>query len=445
MRGFLFALCIAALSFNGVAVAGGNVAAKSSGKVAELVGKVTKVGATLVLGTMLACGISGCDQGKKMASNVMGGGDDETQMMREPINIGVVYEKDLFPQSLRGVELAAAQINSAGGINGRTIVLFPRDNERSGGVTYNVTEELILAQKVHALVGPTFSTLAEVGDELAQRYGVPMVTIGSTNPGVTDEGDMIFLAAYSDSFTAGVMANLAIEELGANTAAVAYYDSDVYSEGLAKTFTTSFESMGGDVVARVAYPPYNDVAEFDSFVMQLGDSLNTIVAAQPDVVFIPGFVPDAPTVARLLREAGSTAVFLGADGWGSGDLIGIGGNDIEGAYFSDHFTAEGEGLGESTNQFIADYTAAYGDAPDALSALGFDAMWIVGSAAIRGVTGDLSLADARLAIRDEIAATKDYKGATNIAGYNADRHPVKSVVILKIENGQKTYVMTVNP
>ena len=170
-----------------------------------------------------------------------------------------------------------------------------------------------------------------------------------------------------------------------------------------------------------------------------------VVDAQPAVVFIPGFVPDAPTVAKLLREAGSNAIFLGADGWGSGDLTGIAGDAIEGGYFSDHFIAEGEGLGESTTKFISDYIAAYGETPDALSALGFDAMWIVGSAAIRGVTGDLSLADARLAIRDEIAATKDYKGATNIAGYNADRHPVKSVVILKIENGQKTYVMTVNP
>ena len=181
---------------------------------------------------------------------------------------GFLFALCIAALSFNGV--AAAQINSAGGINGRTIVLFPRDNERSGGVTYNVTEELILAQKVHALVGPTFSTLAEVGDELAQRYGVPVVTIGSTNPGVTDEGDMIFLAAFTDSFQGFVMAKLATEELGANTAAVLYYDADVYSEGLAETFTNSFESMGGDVVASVAYPPYNDVAEFDSFVLQLG-------------------------------------------------------------------------------------------------------------------------------------------------------------------------------
>ena len=444
MRCFLFTLCIVSLLFNGVAVANGSVATRASGKVAALVSKVTQAGAALALGAMLVCGVTGCEQGRKMVSSVIGGGDDETQTM-QPINIGVVYEQDLFPQSLRGIELAATQINHMGGINGRPIVLLPRDNERSGGVTYDVTEELILAQRVHALVGPNFSTLAKVGDELAQRYGVPMVTIGSTNPGVTAAGDMVFLAAFTDSFQGRVMAKLAVEELGADTAAVLYYDADVYSEGLAETFTNSFEMMGGDVVVSVAYPPYNDVAEFDSFVMQLGAKLSPVVDAQPDVVFIPGFVPDAPTVATLLREAGVMGVFLGGDGWGSGDLIGIGGDAIDGAFFSDHFTAAGEGLGESTTKFIADYTAASGETPDALAALGFDALWIVGGAAIRGVKGELSLEEARQAIRNEIAATKDYKGATNIAAYNEDRHPVKSAVVKTIKDKMIIYHTTINP
>lgn len=402
--------------------------------------KVGRAGTNLLLSTVLVCGMTACDQGMKITKDIINGGGSDTMMSEEIVKIGVVYEKELFPQTLQGVELAAAQINSMSGVNGARIVLFPKDNQRSGSVSYDVTEKLILEDNVHAFIGPNFSTLAEVVDELAQRYSVPMVAIGATNPGVTAAGDMVFLTAFTDSFQGLVMARHAVEELGADTAAVLYYDSDVYSEGLADTFTASFGSMGGDVVVSVAYPPYNDDSDYENFAAQLSERIGEVVAAQPDVIFIPGFVPDAPAAAKLLKEAGITATFLGADGWGAGPLVEISGDALEGAFFSDHFTADGDGLGESTIKFIDDFMREYGEKPDALSALGYDALRIVAQAAERTGEG-LS----RETIRDEIEATMNYMGATNIARYNEDRHPVKSAVIKVIRNGEIKFYKIINP
>lgn len=448
MRSFLFALCIMSLLFSGVASAYVKVNVAPKGKAAELAGKVKKGMMTFAVGVVAlgaACGITGCgDQAKNIAKDIISNNGD-VAVMGEPINIGVIYEADRFPESLRGAELAAAQINSAGGINGRPIVLLPRDNLGKGGATYDVTEDLILNGKVWGLIGPNIATLAEVSDELAQRYGVPMIATGASGiKGVTAAGDMVFLIAFADTFQGQVMARFASVGLGAKTAAVFYYDADVYSEGLADKFVQSFEGIGGNLVASVAYPPYNDAenaAARDNFIAQLTPQLNAVVASQPDVIFIPGYALDAGTVAKLLREAGATGILLGTDSWGSGDIVAVAGDAVNGSYSTDHFVAEGEGLSVSAKQFVADYSAEFNEQPNGFAALGYDAAMVMLEAMMRVDSDEFT----RVAIRDEIAATTNYNGATSIESYDAERHPIKAVAIKRIENGEIIFFKIFNP
>ena len=49
------------------------------------------------------------------------------------------------------------------------------------------------------------------------------------------------------------------------------------------------------------------------------------------------------------------------------------------------------------------------------------------------------------AIRDQLAATKDYVGATNITSYDENRHPTKSAVIFTIKNGEKQFYKQIAP
>ena len=440
MRSFMVALCIATLSFSGVGMARGNVAAKNSGKVGEWVGKLTekagatkaaKAVATLILGAVVACSaLTGCDQGINMAKDVIG----PPMFEGEPVKIGVIYEHE-FGQSWNGAELAAEQANLAGGINGREVVLIPKKiYERSRVEAVLHAENLIIHDEVIAIVGANYSFISELIDEVVAVYDVPMVTMGSTSATLTRASESIFLAAFPDTFQGDVMANLGINDLNANTAAVIFWGEDPYSLGLAGSFRDNFNRRGGNVVA---YKPYSYDTTMDNqdFAAYLNESgiIDDVVAANPDAIFIPGF-SESGLVAVALRAAGEDASLLGADGWGAGELIEFGGEAVNGAYYSDHFTPD------AAPEFTKAYTDANGIPPDGLAALGFDAMGIVIGGAIRA-GDDLS----RDTLREGIAATENYKGATAIVAYDAERHPIKSAVVYKIVQGVAVYDRTVDP
>ena len=106
-----------------------------------------------------------------------------------------------------------------------------------------------------------------------------MMATSATNPSVTAAGDLCFMAAFTDDFQGKVMAQFAVEDLEAKTAAVLTHEGDVYSEGLSKTFIDNF---AGEVVANEFY-----TAGATDFTAQL----TAIAEATPDVVFSTGSIP----------------------------------------------------------------------------------------------------------------------------------------------------------
>ena len=96
-------------------------------------------------------------------------------------------------------------------------------------------------------------------------------------------------------------------------------------------------------------------------------------------------------------------------------------------------------LGEDAYRFVTAYTAMFGVVPDGGAALGYDALRLVVQAMRRA--GDLT----PIAIRDQLAATMNYSGATFISGYDENRHTSKSVVIKQVVNGEVQFLDILPP
>jgi branched-chain amino acid transport system substrate-binding protein len=128
---------------------------------------------------------------------------------------------------------------------------------------------------------------------------------------------------------------------------------------------------------------------------------------------------------------------MGGDGWDSPKLTEIGGSAINGSYFSNHYSEENKA--PNVQKFIADYKAAYGNVPDGLAALGYDSGLILADAIKRanGTDGP--------ALRDAINKTKGFVGVTGTITLDANRNPVKSAVVLKVDGGKFKYQTTINP
>lgn len=327
-----------------------------------------------------------------------------------------------------GVRIAAEEINATGGILGRKIRLIVEDDQGRPDEAASVVTKLITSDNVVGLIGENSSNQSLAAAPIAQQSGVPMISPSSTNPAVTEKGDYIFRVCFTDPYQGKALASFARNNLKLDSAALLVDRKNDYSVGLANVFRKEFEAAGGKIVGEQSYSGGDT---------EFRPQLTTLKAAQPQALFIPGFYTEVGQIANQARDLGLNVPLLGGDGWDSPVVIQIGGKAIEGSYFSDHYF-----VGDTrpvVQKFVNEYKKRHGKNPEATAALGYDALYIFANAAKRAGKID------RKAIRDQIAATKDYDGVSGMISMGADRNPMKPVAMIKIENGQMNFAGWVSP
>lgn len=331
--------------------------------------------------------------------------------------------------ALNGMRMAVEEANAAGGLKGRRVDLVVRDTRSDAVETALVVEKLAREERVQALLGEVVSSRSLAAARAAQREQVPMLTPSATSPEVTTVGDYIFRSCYTDTFQGVALARFAIERLGAMRAALLIDRDQRYSVELARFIREDFERRGGKVVAVQEYPD----GESD-FSVQLAE----VGAAQPDVIFIPGYYMEVGLLARQARTLGLNVPLVGGDGWDSPRLTQIGGAALTGGFFTTHFSAEDPD--PQVQRFVADYRRLFGTPPDSFSATAYDAARIMLAAIERAPSLE------RAAVRDSLAATKDFPGVTGTVTFNPERNAVKPIVVVRIgDNGRQTVEAHVTP
>jgi branched-chain amino acid transport system substrate-binding protein len=335
-----------------------------------------------------------------------------------------------FGQSAhKGITMAVEQANAAGGVLGRQLELFTEDNQTVPGQSATAAKILISRDRVIALLGEVSSGRSLEAAPIAESYRIPMIAPAATNPKVTQVGKYIFRVCFIDPFQGTVMAKFARGELKAKSVAIISSVSNAYSVGLAKFFREKFTADGGTIAVEQKY------SEGDK---DFRAQLTAIRAAGVDAVFVPGYYAEVSLIVRQARELGITVPFLGGDGWVSDQLLAVGGDAMNGCYYSTHFAPEN--MSAPVQKFVADYKARWGgETPDAFAALGFDAVGVLVDSIRRAGTTD----EPRL--RDAIAATKDYSGASGLTTIDANRDASKPATIIAIRDGKLNFLETVAP
>lgn len=350
-----------------------------------------------------------------------------------PIVVG--YYGDLsgrtssFGQSTKnGAEMAADEINKAGGIDGRTIQIIVEDDQGEPNKAATVVTKLINQDKVMAILGEVASSNSLAAAPKAQEAKVPMISPSSTNPAVTQVGDYIFRVCFIDPFQGEVMAKFAANNLKAKRAAILYDFNSDYSRGLYAFFKRSFTGLGGQIVSEKSYTQGD---------RDFSGQLTAIRSANPDVIYVPGYYGEVGVISNQTKQLGIKAPLLGGDGWDAPQLWQLGGASLNGNYISNHYSVDDPS--PAIQKFVADYKARYNISPDALAALGYDSMKVLADAIKRaGSTENTKL-------RDAIAQTKDFPGVTGKISIDKDRNAVKPAVVLKLENSKFVYETTIAP
>lgn len=368
----------------------------------------------IALGLMITMLASfGCQRRDGSAGN---GGSGEGGPIKVGVYLDLSGQTSSFGQSTKnGVEMARDEINAAGGINGRQIQLVIEDEQGEPGKVTTVVTKLLRQDGVVALLGEVASTNSLTAAPKAQEAKIPMITPSSTNPEVTRKGDYIFRVCFIDPFQGEVMAKFATNTLKAKKAAILSDFNSDYSKGLTQFFKQSFTGSGGTIVEEKSYTQTD--RDFSS-------QLTAIRAANPDVIYVPGYYGQVGVIAKQARQQGITVPILGGDGWDAPQLWELGGDALNNTFISNHYSIDDPA--PLIQKFVTDYKARYNVNPDALAALGYDAMRVLGDALKRAGTTD----GAKL--RDAIAQTKDFPGVTGTITMNAERNVDKPATVLEL-------------
>jgi branched-chain amino acid transport system substrate-binding protein len=351
-----------------------------------------------------------------------------------PVVIGAVYnlsggQKTLDVPSSEGARLAVALANAGAGVLGRQARLIEVDGETRPEVIAERTRALFdAAPGLAGLIGLSDTDMVLAAAPVAAGHGRVLLTSGATSPLLPQQvPEYLFLAAFGDNVQAAAGAEWAHEALGARSVAVLYSRDASYTRLLHGYFETRFAGLGGNVLA---VEPY-DAGDLPAAVAKLPEADLIYLAALPDEV---------AEAIPALRRAGIEAPILGGDG------LDIGAGWISVAEAREvYFTTHAYLGADSPDPAVAGFRQAYGDAypgkePDAFAALGYDAARFMLAAIEAAGSPDPE------AVRDSLAATRDFAGVTGTIGYApGSRIPTKTVTIIGIDDGRQRFVAGVLP
>lgn len=314
--------------------------------------KSKKLLAVILIG-LFAISLVGCGGSKDGASTPQAGGNAGEN--KEPIKIGhevaLTGGSALWGQSEKNaLEMEIEKINAAGGVLGRPLELVPYDNKADQTEGVNVAKRLV-GDGVVAIIGPAQSGVAIAASSITEVAKIPLIATTATNVKLTvnDDGSVkpyTFRTCFIDPYQGEVAATFALNSLGVKKAAFLIDVGSDYSQGLSQFFKDTFVAGGGEIVAEEA---------FRSEELDYRAQLGKIKESGAELLFIPTMQKEAGLAMKQAKDLGLNVKFLGGDGWASKELVELGGEATEGAFFVNIASLEDPAIASWVQEYNAKY------------------------------------------------------------------------------------------
>jgi branched-chain amino acid transport system substrate-binding protein len=312
----------------------------------------------------------------------------------------------------QGIDLAAAEANAAGGIDGRPVRIRWVDDDASGVKAVSIARSLVADRQILAVIGHESSAAMLAAARIYDGH-LAAVSPSATSPDLTGLSSWVFRVVPSDSTNGQALARFA-QGIGAKRVAI-FYENDAYGRGLARSFRRNVVGtvVTSDPIAAAAstYEPYV------AYLKQL----------QPDLVFVAGLGASGLGLLREAKRQGLKASFLGSEGWAGIERDTAA---AEGAYVAAPFAAEDPR--PAVRRFVTAFEARFHTVPREDAALGYDVTQLLIQAAHEGLA-------TRRGVRDYIASLspeRSFKGVTGSLRFLPNGDPLgQKFVMTRVHQG----------
>jgi branched-chain amino acid transport system substrate-binding protein len=333
----------------------------------------------------------------------------------------------------QGFELAAEEINAAGGVGGNKLALLVEDDQGKKEEGMNVFKKLIHQNKVIMVFGPTLSNTAAAAHPIAQQAKTVAFGTSTTVDGITAVGDYIFRNAVTEATVLPQTLKMATRHTGLKKVAVIYGNDDVLTKNGYDNFKKALQEQ------QIAVTTTETYAKGD---VDFKAQLTKIKASGPDAVVMSVLIAEGGPIVAQARQLGIALPMIGGNGMNSARLF-----ELAPGKASDNVWVGGPwSLASDTpenRKFVAAYQAKYKVAPDQFAAQAYDAMYIAAEG-LRKTRLTGNIAKDRAVFRDALPTVKitgatgpfAFEQVTGRGGKPAGYDAVQKAIVMKTAGGQ---------
>jgi branched-chain amino acid transport system substrate-binding protein len=328
-----------------------------------------------------------------------------------------------------GFQLAAEEINAAGGVNGNKLLLVIEDEQGKKEEAINVFKKLIFQDNVLMVFGPTLSNSALAADPIAQAAKTVVFGTSNTADGITSIGDHVFRNSVTEADVLPETIKMAVKKTGIKKVAVMYGSDDVFTKSGYDNFKKALEDLK---------IPVTTTETFAKGDVDFKAQLTKIKAGNPDAIVLSALLAEGAPIMVQARQLGLNVPVIGGNGMNSVKVFDLAKDKAEGLYVGSPWSSS-NATPENT-KFVKAYNDKFKAAPDQFAAQAYDAMHIL-SAALKNVKITGNLPADRAALQAALPGVK-WTGATGAfqfrratdkagkpAGYDAQQTPIVSVTM----------------
>lgn len=342
------------------------------------------------------------------------------------------YGEDIYNGAVIAAELFRAE-------SGKEIQIVPYDTKGDPIEAAQIVSQLANSGTTDVVVGPLTSEAASVASASLICSTMPLIAPAANQAGLTRLSENAFQLAPNTELEGVRLAEYAIEQLKADTAAVI---SSTATENIRMTraFKRRFEQLGGTVIA-VEYYRSRD-KDFGTYIRDIkgiildhpadstyyispdGDTLDfELLPVYIDCIFMPGEPRQLRQLIPQVHFYNLNARYLGSNGWGDDAIYKLGDNVTKEAVFASPFI-EGRNSDEFL-KFSRAYDKRYGKQPQRLSSLGYDAVNLVLMSIQNGIS--------RENIRTNLGTITNYIGSSGKISFGEKRENIE-MPLYRIKN-----------
>ncbi len=344
-------------------------------------------------------------------------------MAADPIRVGlsapITGNYAEFGENFRySAEMAVKAINAKGGVLGRPVEVVVMDSKGDPKEAALIAQKLVEDPTIVAEVGDFTSTCCLAAAPIYERAGMVQLSPTSSHPDFAPSGKYMFGVIGTQAAEAPFNVEFTgMEYLGVKSVGIVYINND-WGQVTMEEFVKACERLG---------LPVTGVELFMEAERDYGAVLTKIRQTNPDSIYVIAHYNEAAAVCRQIRRMGWDVIKFSPSSIFSAKMIELGGASVEGIATNTLFALEDPN--PKVQDFIKEFNAAANRDPNMHTACAYDCFGMIFDAIERAGTTD------RTAIRDALAATKDYDGVTGKLTFTDVGDIDRKYMIMTIENG----------